>query len=257
MFREPNTQACVLCGSTEKLTGEHKVKASVLRREFGQAKLVIRTDPEGARDRLAQSTKSDAFKFRSRLCEPCNTARTQVADRAFEALHARVSELYQQKRDLDEIRSEDVMAEGSDNYLNTFRYFSKLFACRLADIGAPTQNELCEFALGKIDFNPINFFVKLDHSYAVTAAELGDLQSAALGSLLIFGNEDTHFPTAFYSTFSVGPIQYCFSARLNAFGQVRLRLLEPEFFFWCRDIVAQGAANPMPDHDRLSFGLEK
>lgn len=257
MFREPNTQACVLCGSTEKLTGEHKVKASVLRREFGSAKLVIRTEPEIEPDRFAQSTNSDAFKFRSRLCEPCNTARTQIADRAFQALHERVCELYEEKRDLNEVQSEDVMAEGSDNYLNTFRYFSKILACRLAEIGAPTHDELCDFALSKSDFNPINFFIKLDHSYAVTSAELGDLKSAALGALLIFGDKETHFPTTFYSTFSVGPIQYCFSARLNEFGQVRLRLVEPEFFFWCRDKIAQGAADPMLDHELLSFGLEK
>ena len=65
---------CCLCGSPENLTGEHKIKASLLRSEFGTSNMVIGKfgDP-ASRPRLAQSAKSKAMHFASRLCIPCNT----------------------------------------------------------------------------------------------------------------------------------------------------------------------------------------
>lgn len=247
MFREPNTSACLLCGSTHKLTREHKIKASALRKVFGDAKLTVGVQGGETPPRFAQSVNSRNLKFQTRLCESCNTSRTQAADKAFETLHMRVCEFYEQNRDLSEVQSDELMVEGSPNYLNTFRYFSKLLACHIAEMGAPVLNELCDFAIGKSDFNPINFFVRLDHTYAAVSAEFGDLEYAAHGGVIVFGDKETCFPTTFYSTLTIGPIQYCYQARMNLLGQLRLVIECPEFFAWSKELIEQALKYPVSD----------
>lgn len=55
---------CILCGAIANLTGEHKIKASLIRGEFGdQATVLAGKD----RPKLAQSPKSKTFHFRSKL----------------------------------------------------------------------------------------------------------------------------------------------------------------------------------------------
>jgi hypothetical protein len=257
MFREPNMNACVLCGSAYKLTGEHKIKASALRQVFGDANLVVRVEGGERRPRFAQGVNSDALKFRARLCEPCNTSRTQGPDKAFEALHLRVCDLYEQRGNLDEIRAVELLVEGSDNYLNTFRYFAKILACHIAEMGAPVLEELCQFAIGKADFNPINFFVRLDYTYSRVSRDYAGAQYAAHGGVIVFGDKETRALTSFYSTLTIGPIQYCFEARLNLIGQLRLASEYPEFFSWCKTMIEEALENPLPDEELLRAGLER
>ena len=91
-FAPPLTSQCCLCGSSEALSGEHKIKASALRAEFGKQGMVIGR-------RHAQGPNSKAFHFAARVCEDCNNARTQPADIAFDKFNAQASSLF--KRGLD------------------------------------------------------------------------------------------------------------------------------------------------------------
>jgi hypothetical protein len=89
-FAPHGPNSCCLCGSTENLTGEHKVKRTALSQEFGSATMAIGVaGDEKSKLRYAQSPKSKAFHFEAKLCARCNGTRTQPADREFDRVHMR------------------------------------------------------------------------------------------------------------------------------------------------------------------------
>jgi hypothetical protein len=68
-FAPHGPNSCCLCGSTENLTGEHKVKRTALSQEFGSATMAIGVaGDEKSKLRYAQSPKSKAFHFEAKLC---------------------------------------------------------------------------------------------------------------------------------------------------------------------------------------------
>jgi hypothetical protein len=72
-FFEPyQAEGCCLCGSRESLTGEHKIKASALRKIFGKNAMTIGHFDGHSIPRSAQGPKSSAFHFSSRMCSSCN-----------------------------------------------------------------------------------------------------------------------------------------------------------------------------------------
>ncbi|HHT7520271.1 TPA: hypothetical protein ACT1UU_003971, partial [Klebsiella oxytoca] len=79
-FKSYQTEGCCLCGSSGSLTGEHKIKASALRKIFGSNAMVIGDFDDGGILRTAQGPKSKAFHFSARMCSLCNGSRTQPAD---------------------------------------------------------------------------------------------------------------------------------------------------------------------------------
>ena len=69
-FRE---QQCCLCGSTDRLTGEHKFKASALKALFKGSPMVVGQFDGTSTPRNAQGPKSEALHFAARLCANCNS----------------------------------------------------------------------------------------------------------------------------------------------------------------------------------------
>lgn len=89
-FFEANTpETCCLCGATEGLSGEHKIKASEIRTEFGANKMVMGRFGEGrANLRKVQGAKSKNLRFAAKICRKCNSERTQAANRECDRFHA-------------------------------------------------------------------------------------------------------------------------------------------------------------------------
>ena len=77
-FHAFEPDACALCGSRTEPSGEHKIKASSLRDQFGGRPMVIVST--GGASRSARGPKSKQFHFSTPFCAPCNNARTQDAD---------------------------------------------------------------------------------------------------------------------------------------------------------------------------------
>lgn len=249
-------KACCLCGATDGLTGEHKIKASALRSVFGQSPMVIgRFDGSKGGVRSAQGVKSKALHFTARLCALCNNSRTQPADREFDLFHDAARTLFDTGSDPISAFDDPRYEIGSGPYLDVFRYFAKLLACHLAELGAPRPRHLAAFAIGSAHQNCVWLAVNEDWTYRQMADSIGPHQYAAHGGLVVYGDKKTGNATAFHSTLTVGPLRYVFHSRLNPLQQLELRLLYPDFNNWCRDQVKAANENPMSDVEKLVLGF--
>lgn len=257
LFFEPfRKDTCSLCGSPENLTGEHKIKASALKAEFGDGPMVIgRVGDPDLRFRTAQSVRSKALHFGARLCSPCNSARTQSADREFDNFHREARQLVASGADPSGVFQLEKYAVGSGPYLNIFRYFAKLLCCHMADSGAPRHNHLARFALGKADQNCIWLEVGEDWTYKTHLSETGPHQYAAHGGLVVYGQKRSGEPTGFHSTLTIGSLRYVYFMRLNWIERIELRAAHRDFHDWCRGKVGEAATNPMSNEARLALGF--
>jgi hypothetical protein len=84
LFRKSGPDRCWICSSIRDLTGEHKFKASDLRRHFPGETMVVGRPNE--RRKVAHGPNSVHLKYESRICGTCNSSTTQASDRAYDAL---------------------------------------------------------------------------------------------------------------------------------------------------------------------------
>jgi hypothetical protein len=256
VFFEVNSiNACCLCGSKKNLTGEHKIKASEIRGEFGSDRMMIGVDQAPEEDlRLAQGPKSKEFHFTSRMCGNCNGKLTQPADREFERFHREARAFFNSGEEPEKVFQLARYAPGSSAYLNVFRYFAKLLCCHMADVGAPRRQLLTQFALGQSDVNYIWLNVGEDIVFKQLSRE-GVAQYAAHGGLSVYGDKDTGGANGFHSTLTIGPIRYVFYSRLNFLDKWALILAHPKFHSWCRERVEAAKVEPIPHADQVRLGL--
>lgn len=253
-FAPPLTSRCCLCGSTQALSGEHKIKASALRAVFGKQGMVI--GRSGETYRHAQSPNSKAFHFSARVCEACNNARTQPADLALDEFNEQATSLF--RRGLDPAGAFDdprFRSSSGHLYLNVFRYFAKLMCCHLAEMSAPFYEAIADFAIGISDANFVLLSVDVDIAYSRIQKMSPSTSYAAHGGLVITGDELSHAPTSFYSTLTIGPVRYCYQIRFNELGQSLLKNEHPVFYDWCKRKVRDAIDSPMSDEDREILGL--
>ena len=254
--RYPITRCC-LCGSSEKLTGEHKIKASALRKEFGNDSLMVGVSgsTEG-KMKSAQSANSKHLKFGVSICEACNTSRTQQADREFDRFHELAMGKVESKEDPLSIFEMERYSSGPESYLNVFRYFAKLLCCHIAQVNGPIPTTLAEFAIAENSLNRIWLEVKSDPTYAYMVTHLGEHQYAAHGGLVVYADKETHEANAFHSTITVGPLQYVFHIRLESFEKAEISDQYPDFREWCNSRVAEAIESPIPDNALVQLGLK-
>lgn len=247
------TTQCCLCGSGDDLTGEHKIKASALRAEFGRNRLVIGRRGEGYR--TAQSTGSRELHFRAPLCAECNSTRTQPGDRAFDHFKEVALGFARQGKDPAAAFQDCRFAEGGELRMDLFRYFAKLLCCHLAEFGAPHQLAISQFAIGSTDENCITLAVDLDSVYARDQHQHPGLPYAAHGGLIVLADRYSLSPTGFYSTLSVGPARFRYWARFTAEGQMQLEFEDPDFVAWCRDRIRSQKDDPSMQEDIRDLGF--
>lgn len=237
---------------TEDLTGEHKIKATALRTEFGMAPMMIgRLSGSATRMRLAQSPKSKAFHFAARLCKMCNGTRTQAADREFDRFHQAVKACFDQRIDPGKLFCAEHYAEGSDCYLNVFRYFAKILCCHMAESQAPRPLAAAEFAIGLSSRNVVLLSTAEDETYKRLADVVGEAQYAAHGGLTVHLDRETGDPSGFRSSLTLGPIRYDFWVQLTPDGQRELKKYHREFYDRCL-AIAQDTSRAIPEHDHDS-----
>jgi hypothetical protein len=244
LFEPFSPDRCCLCGSTEKLTGEHKIKASALRSIFGRDPMVIgHFDGEDA-PRAAQGAKSREFHFSAKLCGDCNSNRTQPADIEFAQFHEKALVFISAGSDPSRVFSLDRYSIASEPYLNVFRYFAKLMACHFAESKGPRSPQIGGFASGESDFNPIKLFMDMDPTYRKFADLTGESSFAAHGGLIVRTNPKTELPTSFESSLTLGPLRYTFWVDFSSLVAMDLKTFHQDFFGKCWN--AYQAALPRP-----------
>lgn len=258
IFFSPNDpNECCLCGSSEDLSGEHKIKRSMITEEFGKAKMVIGSfGDEATKLRSVQGPKSKELHFEAKICKKCNNERTQKADREFDMLHSIARKILENGGDPAAAMSDGRYALGSESYLNVFRYFAKLLCCHLAQSGGPRPLHMAKFAIGEASQNSVWLTIDKDVTYeALKSSWEGELQYAAHGGLVVYGDKSSGSANGFHSTLTVGPVRYIFFTRLNWLEKLSLRFAHPKFNEWCKEKVKTALESPISDQERDRLGL--
>lgn len=256
LWRSYSPSHCCLCGTSEaRLTGEHKIKASALRKEFGNDSLVVGVIGAAERMKPAQSTNSKRLKFSAGLCESCNSSRTQKGDREFDHFHSLVLARLANHEDPNSVFDMPRYHESRPEHLDLFRYFSKLLCCHIASVAGPIPVALARFAVGETFVNRIWLEVKPDPVYDAALREIGEYGYAAHGGLVVYADKVSHTPNAFHSTLTVGAAQYVFHTRLTDAEKAELLAEHGPFIQWCRSRVDEAVANPIPVQTLQNLGL--
>ena len=153
-FEKLNEGECLLCSSVGSLTGEHKIKASLLKNEFGSRKTKF-FGIDGPK--ILQSSKSKRVHFNSKICMDCNSSRTQAGDRAFDRLHFGLKKLQALGAELTDGNNHPNCGLSVEDTTDYFRYFAKIICCFLAEVGGPRSRSLSAFARGLSNNNPSSF----------------------------------------------------------------------------------------------------
>lgn len=255
MFEPILAGECCLCAATGGLTGEHKIKASAIRRIFGTEAMMIGHFDGESEPRVAQGPKSSALHFSARLCGQCNAARTQPADREFDRFHERVSARFECSQNPETLFPSEDYPSGSTVTLNIFRYFAKLLSCQIADAGGPRLPVLAAFAIGTIDFNPVKLIIKADPTYQDFALLSPDLAALAGHGGLVVNHDKEGLLNSFHSTLTIGPIQYVYWVEFNGSVSEELNSAAPEFYARTQSAFAKALDEPMSDHMRRKLGF--
>ena len=257
LLRKFDPSKCCLCGQSGKLTGEHKIKLSALRDEFGNIPLYIGNSTTSPY-KLAQSPKSKFFHFLGKICADCNSVKTQPADRVFHEFHLLVKESFiNSQSDLweDGVYRHPEFAYGSPKSNLLFRYFSKILCCRLAESTGPTPIYLARHALGEFDQNRVWLRVRREPIQEKLEAEHGNWRYAAHGGLVVYSNRYGGRPQAFHSSISIGPVQYIFWFRLHWLEKLEMRLMHRKFYKDCIDVASTESNFPTNEEELKELGL--
>lgn len=216
---------CLLCGTKGPLTGEHKIKASLIREQFENRTAMISgiTAP-----RIVQSSRSKSLHFRSKLCEDCNSSRTQAADRAFDVLHSELRRLYDNDIALTDVDNRPNCRPDNATEKDAFRYFAKIICCFLAEVGGPRSKSLSAFSLGRSERNPIFLRISKDAGYAAKLAALDSQGLAEHGGLKFGFDSRKKWVQSLECSLSVGGIHYEFWVQLHMLPKLELHFLFPE-----------------------------
>lgn len=228
-----------------------------MRKVFGKCDLYIGSSgPEYRKPKYAQGPKSKHLKFNSRICQACNSERTQQSDLEFERLNVTVQKLIEARIDpMSVLSKHDRYVENQEPYLNIFRYFAKLLSCHMADIGAPRPHRLTEFAIGRRAQNCIWLWIKEDWTYRNLESFIGAQNYAAHGGLVLIGSKTKGVVTGFHSTLTFGPAQYVFYIHLLEDEIHELETAYPLFLEWCKSRIEFTKDNPFTPEDKLSLGI--
>lgn len=256
LFKTNMLDTCCLCGKVEDLSGEHKIKASAIRAEFGTNKMVIGHFGKTVENvRNVQGPKAKSLHFKAKICRKCNSERTQTADREFDRFHTLVRAKMDANEDPTTVFETDDYVKGSPAYFNVFRYFAKLLCCHIGDVQGPRPARLALFAISKLDANCIWLSVGRDVVYREFSQVHGEHQYAAHGGLVAYSHKRTGSVTGLHSTLTIGPVRYVYFMRFGWAERLELRLLHPKFHEWVKTKTAYAIEQPLSQEDKHMLGL--
>jgi len=181
-----NHVECWICGEDAK-TGEHLVKASDLRSEFGQASqkepLYIHTKNK-INQKLNSIKKGSIIKSNALICACCNNARTAPHDKAWEKL----SEYIRSQKSLysNQVIKLNKIFPGKTKtqMLNVHLYFAKLFGCAIKEFDIPIELTQFQRSILQGEAHP-NLYISCGLSEGMITGNT-DIQTASLKGKIAF-----------------------------------------------------------------------
>lgn len=228
-FKSNSVGNCCLCGSDANLTGEHKVKATVLRADHEERKVLFGASTSSRR-KIIQSSKSKGMHFRKKICLACNSEFTQQADLAFDWFHFQLREAIRHGRSFELSRNALVATMGAEKHLNFFRYFAKILCMYWAETGGPRPIQIAEFAIGLSDFNPVLLEISRDKEYSPSSTT-----NTRTGGFRMWFDRSGTFVTSAESELFCSGINYYFGASLNLAASQELETEFSDYFRSARD----------------------
>lgn len=141
-----SSTTCWICGAEDAATREHLVKASDLKALYGKPSqaepLFLNANQKPGRPRRRNvrvgSLKADALKFTHRICQTCNSTRTQPYDYAWEYAYSKLSQALTPLLQSGGFRANRLFPYNTvDHMLQVHLYFTKLFGCLIAEGQVP------------------------------------------------------------------------------------------------------------------------
>ena len=135
-----------MCGDPAT-TGEHKIKRTDLERVHGRGDSFrlanlnyLRSDSSVV---TIQGSNSRHVKYRSVLCGPCNNAKSQPFDHAYDTFAQYVEDNQDVLLRRRQIDFESIYGVAwRVNQINLFKYFVKALGCRISDADKPVPSDL-------------------------------------------------------------------------------------------------------------------
>ena len=225
-FGKLSEDECLLCGATGRLTGEHKIKASLLKDEFGNRpmRMTGKDTPK-----ILQSPRSKHAHFRAKICLECKSSRTQKADKAFDRLHQRLKKLRLEGKQITNIGDLPNYELTPQDNTEPFRYLAKILSCYLAEVGGLRSRSISAFALGLTDKNPILLKICKDEQYETKLHQMETKGFAEHGGLKVRFDDKKKWVQSLESSLAVGGIRYEFWVQLGWILKWELCLRHREF----------------------------
>ena len=252
------SDSCWICGSNTDLTREHKVKASDLKRHFPNQQMVVVQAER--RPKFAQGPSSASLKFEAKICNLCNSSRTQKADVAYDQFIEFFRHAFATGDTFEQVMSKSIFTVGSVEYLNLFRYFGKLLGNQLADSGAPIPKHLCRFVIGRTNQNCIWITGRSDPRISDSFEQNSEKQLvsfAAHGGLAVIVSSVDWLPKKFHSTLTVGQHQIIFHYELPSIERLELKYFHDPFVKMCAKTAKSDFHTQSSLDDLKILGLER
>ena len=221
--RTPNI--CWICGSTEQLSGEHKIKKTDLKRH-PVVELRLRKIVSG-QEQPIQGLNSKLQKIENSICKRCNNQTTQKADQSYDAF--RLEDCNTVRTTLDELASDqDTSVEREvvfGHRLELARYFGKHLGCALDYQRFPVPRRLSRFVRGRSNAVCISLSTRVaPFWWQDETGEIGPLNGLG-GALLLLHPGPFHLPFAYQSAYMTDGVQFIVKMRLSLPEAVEIRLL--------------------------------
>lgn len=224
IFSQKVSGYCWICGRTESLSGEHKIKKADLKRHPESVpKYMISADGER---QIVQGLNSKLLKFNKSICAQCNNSATQQADRSYDAFRNDESQLVRTTVDkLGSILDPTIEHELDLSYrIDVARYFGKHLGCALAYNEFPIPRRLSRFVGCRSDEICISVATRVaPYWWQNETGEIIPLHALG-GAILLFGADPFKFPCAYQSAYMTDGMQFIVKMRLSLPEAVELIL---------------------------------
>jgi hypothetical protein len=178
---------CWICGG-EGTTGEHLIKRSDLKAVFGtpSQSIPLFYNDKTRRDKHIGSLNAPILKSDSKICEACNSSRTQIHDQAWEQLSNHLRTRLPEIQPGTVLRTNRIFTYKTSEFMrNVHLYFVKVFGCHINSLGIPIDLDLFSKSILNNIHHP-DIYLRFGCKSEVDSAGLTDVWTAQVNGTCSF-----------------------------------------------------------------------